>query len=133
MSLVVPFVSELVQLTALKPTFNTLTLRLYRNDYTPDEDSETLDFTEANFSGYLAQAANTWGIPFTDTDRGRINEVIHNFVHNGGGVNNNIYGYYLTYPDGSLAWAERNPFAPVAVGPTVTYVVLPTFTLRDDT
>lgn len=132
MSLVVPLDSQLIQLGVLKPNFNTLTLRLYKNDYTPDEESDSLDFVEANFSGYAAQAANNWGIPFTDVDRGRINEVIHDFAHNGGVVSNSIYGYWLTYPDGSLAWAERNDLGPVNVGPTVTYSVLPTYTLRND-
>lgn len=132
MPLVIPFTSELVQLATLRDLFDTMTLHLYKNDYTPLDTSDVLDFVEADFSGYAAQLANAWGIPFFDVDRGRINEVIHDFIHSGGAVNNSIYGYYFTYTDGSLAWAERNPLGPVTVGPSVTYSVLPTYTLRDD-
>lgn len=132
MTLKIPLASDLVQLTQLKPLWNTLTLHLFKNNFVPDENSDVTDFVQANFSGYASQATTTWGIPFIDVDRGRMNEVIHDFVHNGGGVSNDIYGYYMLYADGSLAFAERNDLAPVPVGPTVTYSVLPTYTLRQD-
>jgi hypothetical protein len=119
-------------LGAIRDDFNNYFCALFKNDITPDEDSELADFVEANFSGYASLPTNSWGVPFFDVDRARMNHPILNFVHNGGGVNNDIYGYYIFTTGMELVLAERNPLAPVTVGPGVTYAVAATYTFRDD-
>lgn len=88
-----------------------LTLRLYQgtatSGYTPLGTSITSDFTEATFTGYapvtLTAASWVYGtytaiyprVAFTNTSAGTSEQY--------------IWGYYVTFNDGSstLAWAEK--------------------------
>jgi len=72
-------------------------LRLYKNDYTPINDSETDDFTQADFGGYAE-------IPILRSEFGTI-ELIAHIAYNTrdpapqwtmtAGVDQIIYGWYL--------------------------------------
>lgn len=105
-------------------------LRLFKNDYTPDQTSIFSSFTEADFSGYAAvDISSAWNAPTTVSHRGQINHADGVFTHNGGGTSNTIYGAYVTFHNGSLSpsdyilWAERFDSSPVigALGDSVTY------------
>lgn len=113
--------------------FNDMTLRLYQNDYTPLDTSDVSDFTEATFSGYAAIATNAWGGAFLNASNiTEIDETLRTFTHNGGGTNNNIYGYYLTDAGGNLTYAERYSGAPVAMDANgKTFSVVPRFTTQN--
>lgn len=69
--------------------------RLFKNNFTPVATSVLGDFTEADFSGYSiidpawAAAAEVSGKAEADAT------TTMEFVHNGGGTANNIYGWFL--------------------------------------
>lgn len=109
------------------------TLRLYRNNYTPLETSVAGDFTEANFSGYVAQALPNF--PAANYVGPQAETVLpaQNFIHSGGGVDNDIYGYYVTDAGGDLLFAERNPLGPFSIVPGTSYVVVPYHSIKNQT
>lgn len=118
-----------------KATLNTLTLRLYKNDYTPDEDSISADFTEANFAGYSAQATDNWG----DAEEGdgayaQIEEEAHLFVTTGATAGNSIYGYWLTDAGDNNVYAERFQAGPYDMSlANLALLVTPRVELRNYT
>ena len=70
-------------------------MRLFKNNFTPTRASVLADFTEADFSGYLAVNVNE-----SDASNGALNrheKITQNitFTHDGGATNNTIYGWYL--------------------------------------
>lgn len=107
---------------------NGLTLRLYKNDYTPVIGSTSANFTECNFSGYSSQATTLWGTAYSALAgaRGESDDTVHLFAHDGGGTANDVYGFYLTDGSGNYIYGERNPDAPVAMNDaTDVYAVVP--------
>jgi len=74
------------------------TLRLFRSNMTISPLNELDDFNEANFSGYEGVAVPwdtpTWGEPTNQVVVETLD--VCAFTHDGGGVNNNIFGWYLT-------------------------------------
>ena len=90
-------------MNALRAFTSGLTLRLFANDYTPDE--ATVDagvFAEVNGGGYAAERLSDaeWTIRETEAEHPLVK-----FVFSGRA--GKCYGYYLTRSDGSLAGAER--------------------------
>lgn len=77
---------------------NTLTLRLWVNNFTPAHDSALGLFNEANFNGYAAQLTTNWGAAAVNF--GGLNtdtlDVVHTFLATNGLIVNDIYGAYLT-------------------------------------
>ncbi len=78
------------------------TLRLFANDYTPEDASVTADFTEASFTGYVE-----WGIPAGSMPAPTIVADVAEsdltpppFFTCTGGAPETVYGWYLT-ADGS--------------------------------
>lgn len=131
MAIKVPNGGELLLLDALLTYLGTLTLRLYKNNYTPVDASVAGDFTEANFDGYAGIALSSWGTPATD---GSGNALVQHdtliFQPTGSGVSNTIYGYYVTEPGGAIVYAELNPAGGQVVGtPADLYPVVPRFSL----
>lgn len=86
------------------------TYHLFRNDYVPVATTVFGDLQEATFSGYVSIDAENW-LPAVTTAAGRaisFADVI-TFEHDGGGVNNDIYGYYVTLlgDPTNLRWVQR--------------------------
>jgi len=86
------------------------TIKLFKNDMVPDVGTVLADFTEADFSGYAAQAVATWGVPYIDQVNGgvSITAPAHQFqAANPTTVPNTVYGYYLEDTGGNLVQAGR--------------------------
>ena len=93
---------------------SSLLVHLFRADHTPAASDVVASYTEANFEGYVAQAATAWsaavtigGVTFAFAEE-------LEFLKGIGGVGNDVYGYFVTDAGGTvLLWAERDPNAPV--------------------
>ncbi len=111
-------------------------LRLYQNDYTPVIGSVAGDFLNATFSGYTPYDFSAGGqnFPAAAADGSNNAQSVHgdiDFVHDGGGTDNDIYGWYMIDQAGAIICAERYagaPFAMDAIGKTFT--VTPTVKLK---
>ena len=136
MALKVPNASELFILDLLVvELFDNAVLHLYQNNITPADGDTLATYTEATFSGYAEITLDAWSAAFTDAgNKARVEEEAREFLHNGGAVNNSIYGYYITNVGSTqLLWAERNPAAPVVINAgNPSYTVLPRFTLNSE-
>jgi hypothetical protein len=105
----------------------TLNLRLFKNDITPDGDTEVSDFAEADFPGYAPQTLADLGTPYLNPiDMGQSDTGPHEWTMSGPSPTNVIYGYYATNLDGYLIFAERNAQGPVPMmssGATYSLIV----------
>lgn len=129
MALIVSAQGLIDHLTLIRASLNTYRMRLYKNNFTPLVTSVLGDFTEANFSGYALQLTNAWGAIATVGDLAKTIHPLLTFAHNGGVVDCDVYGYYITDAGGNYIYAERNPAGPFSVVPGTTYSVLAEFTL----
>lgn len=86
-----------------------LTLRLFKNDYTPVAASVAGDFTEADFGGYAEKplAANDWSAPATNAEGKAESEQPEQSWTNTSAVPQTVYGVYVVDGDGNVRWAER--------------------------
>lgn len=115
MPLVVQNSSQLFLLQNLRevgPTaglWRELVLKLYQNDFTPGLETALAEFTEADFSGYVAIVLSAgWLLPFVDADGiARMMQAQTQFNHDGGATANTIFGYFVEKDTGELLWAER--------------------------
>ncbi len=111
MSLVAANVGELLLLEwALKSTSapENLTLKLFKNDYTPVAGSVAGNFTEANFTDYVAKTLSraSWGAPAIVGGKAETQYAQQSWTC--GTTGNDIYGYYIVgATSGTLIWAER--------------------------
>lgn len=123
------------ELQQLKTFFNSLTLRLYKNDKVPLDTDDAGDYTEADFTGYDPIPLDSWGNAYLNAGNiAEINEIVRTFEQTGTAVTCLVYGYYVTDVDGDLVWAERNPAGSVNMNATgLTYSVLPRQTLKNQT
>lgn len=100
-------------------------LRLFKNDFVPNENSVAGDFTVADFTGYANVAVATWGTPYLD-DLARPTTLggLRTFAQTGTAVNNVVYGVYYLNATNELVWAERfaEPFAFAGTGTTLPIV-----------
>jgi len=89
---------------------------LYTNDFTPQEDSELVDFTEATFGGYPAGgSAVTWDTPYIDGS-GLVHLPGDNVVFLcTGSPFEDIFGYYLLSGTGDYLGGARFDDAPRSV------------------
>lgn len=110
-------------------------LRLYKNDITPTALSVLGDFLECNFSGYGSRSlVNKWGPPFTRPDgRAQIETATQTWQGTGAGVENTVFGYYVTALNGQfLLWAQRGPEPKLIGAGGSSYLVTPRFTFRSE-
>lgn len=80
---------------------------LFKNNLVPDKDTVLADVTAANFSGY-SSATPAFDPATLSTDKGvMVQNPATDFMHNGGGTSNTIYGYYVwDNGAGVLLWIE---------------------------
>jgi len=104
-------------LSKLRETyFQSCILRLYQNDFTPARTSIYPEFNEADFSGYAPILLNDWFASIlTVDDQAEIAIPMKVFFHDGGGVANDIYGYFITVFGMNWVSAERFPSAPLVI------------------
>lgn len=82
---------------------STAKLRLFQNDFHPNQTSVLADFTEADYTGYT-EADPTWGAIYYDTPSGlAIASYPAVFQPTGTTVANTIYGWYIT-DDPATIW-----------------------------
>lgn len=117
MAIVVPDVGEVKLLNDLLAggTLENWTLKLFKNDLTPTDDTVIGDFTEADFTNYAtktltrAVGAGNWGTPAT---AGGTTSSTYNsgtpLSWTCGASGNTIYGYYVVgATSGTLLFCER--------------------------
>jgi len=87
---------------------------LYQNDYTPLLETDLSKLVVANFSGYAGlQVTFGWSPAVMVGFRAESLAAPINWVHDGGPVQNWVYGYYVVNQYGTLVWAERFCPAPI--------------------
>lgn len=108
-------------------------LRLYRVDYTPVLSSTLTDFTEANFTNYLAKTLSRgdWSTPTTNgSNKGQSNVATQSWTCGASG--NTIYGYYVVgATSGKVLWAEKFSSARVMTNLDVLNLT-PVFTFNSE-
>jgi hypothetical protein len=111
MALLVPNAGEVAMLEYIlnQESPQNLTVRLYSNDITPDDDTLTADFVEVVNGGYANQTITpaNWTItPGNPTAAVYDPELV--FAFSGPPDVTTVYGYYVTRVGDSLTmWAER--------------------------
>lgn len=111
-----------------------LTLRLYQNDRTPSRDDAASAYQEASYAGYSAKELDGPRWTVAENEQTRMREAMHPaqlFMAQENEREQFIYGYYYTYPGGSLYSAERftgGPFRVQHSGDKIT--VTPVMTAR---
>ena len=86
------------------------TMHLFKNDYTPDDNSVLSDFTEADFVGYVAQTVpnGTWSTVAVVAHVAKtVNGTTITFDADSTATAQTIYGYYYTNVDDEYAGAQR--------------------------
>jgi len=106
------------------------TLRLYKNDLTPDVDTEFGDLTEADFNGYSEDFPLIDSIAWDAIDECAVatfNE--KTWTKGAGGTSNTIYGWFMVEPnhDGGggkkLVMVRRFP-SPLLMDTTGSLIIL---------
>jgi len=134
-SLKVPDAGELLLLGYLRSQFNGVACRcrLFQNDKVPADADVASNYTEATFTSYAFQNAQSWVAP---TSSGGVAQITHptlTWTVGAVGVGNQIYGYYITDGTGQLLWAERDPNAPINMAATGnTYAVTLALTFHSE-
>lgn len=109
------FATQSVKKSNARSRAATGTINLFQEDHSPDAATDVLaDYTSkvATFSGY---SAVTPGYSNADWDGGIHKSIsaVATFQHNGGGVANTIYGYYIT--TGSTLIAAKKFDTPIVM------------------
>jgi hypothetical protein len=106
-------------------------VKLYKNDITPDQTTVLADFDEADFTGYAASAAITWGAAFTDI-LGLTHLIgdIKTFTLSALTTVNTVYGYYITNGADLIAASRFDVAQSMTFIGAVTHV-LPTFEVKE--
>lgn len=86
------------------------TLHWFKNDFTPDINSEVADFVEADFSGYASKAITSANWEITPGNPCIAEYPVQTVTADANGQDQTVYGIYVTYDDdNTLAWYERFP------------------------
>lgn len=137
MALVVPTVGELELLDKLLKDALAVnedyTLKLYKNNVAPDENSLPATFTECDFSGYAEKTLSRASWSSAVTISGKATSQYPQQAWTCGPTGNTIYGYYILGSNsGVLLWAEKfSASRPVEDGDI--FQLTPTFTLNSET
>jgi hypothetical protein len=100
--------------------YSNWSVRLFTNNHTPADGDTPSSYTEATFSGYASVTCPSFNAAIMNgqSQAEADGSATANFTCNGGGTNNNIYGYYLTETINStntLLWAELIPGGPISM------------------
>jgi hypothetical protein len=108
----------------------TLTYHLFQNNITATTASRIGDFTESTFPGYVDEPTSTWTAPVLAGAAAVTTAAQLVFSCSGGG-GQDVYGYYVTDPGGTLVFSERYAGAPVSMVSGANYAVNPYFSAID--
>lgn len=106
--------AKILQYLVNQETPEDLILKLYKNDVTPSESSNTSTFTEADFTGYASAELDSadWTITTGDPTVALYDAFVE-FESTAGSQNQQIYGYFIVgKTSGDLITAERFPTLP---------------------
>lgn len=138
MALVTPNGGELELLDKmLKDALSTdenYVLKLYKNDYTPDDNSVEASFTEADFTNYAARTLSrvSWNASVTVSNKAETSYGSGPQSWTCGASGNTVYGYYVTgATSGTVLWAERFSTSRVLADGDVLNIT-PKFTLNKE-
>lgn len=109
--LVVSNVGEVLMVDAMLNLGEDLTLKLYKNNYTPLATSVAGDFTVSDFTGYSNKTltAGNWDVISSGGKAVGTYNSTQTFTCSGGS-SQDAYGYYIVgATSGTLYWAERFP------------------------
>jgi len=88
-----------------------LLLKLFSNNYTPVDDSDSTDFTEATFTGYTPHTLTRAGWDDATTNGDGKGESVFGTAQSwdATGAGQTIHGYFVETDDtnGTVVWAER--------------------------
>lgn len=91
------------------------TLRLFQNNFTPVKGSIFSDFTDATFSGYVAQTC-TFGAGTVTSNISTAVAAAITFTRSIGATSNTIYGWYLVDVTTSKVFAANLLATPKVMG-----------------
>jgi hypothetical protein len=109
-------------------------LKLYKNNYTPDDSSAPGSFTEANFTNYLAKTLTraNWNAAVTVSGKAESSYGSGPLSWTCGATGNTVYGYYVIgATSGTVLWAELFATARVLADQDVLNLT-PKFTLNSE-
>ena len=130
MTLVVGNVQETSLLNYLL-TQNNQYIRLYVNDYTPDNTSVTASFTEMSTHSYAQKELVTADWTITNTASGSTAQNLTQTWTFTEAAQVIVYGYYLVDTiTGDLVYAERFPSSQVIVNEDDQIVITPKITIE---
>jgi len=107
---------------------------LFQNDYQPLQEDTLGDYVPADFSGYGGlQFTYSWDAAVIAGPRAITASGAITWIHDGGPIQNYIFGYYVVDALGALVWAERFCPAPRPMnGVGMRIRIRPQFTLRNE-
>ncbi len=90
----------------------------FKNDRMPLRADTPAYYSEADFSGYTgAISLADWVAPYLSNARAFSSPSPALWTHNGGPIDNYIFGICCVDTANNLLWAERDPRAPVLMNP----------------
>lgn len=117
--------TALGELAAVGEVLAGVKIHLYQNNLVPIATTPLASFTEATFTGYVAQAAGTWGMPYIGADSlPHVTAPGLQWQPTDAVTPNIIYGWYATNTAGTvLLFAAAFP-APIPMMDTTHAVVM---------
>ena len=110
------------------------TLKLFGNDYTPDDTSVEASFTESAFTNYAARTLTraNWNAAVTVSNKAETSYGSSPQSWTCGATGGTVYGYYVTgATSGVVLWAERFATSRVLANGDVLNLT-PKFTLNTE-
>lgn len=109
-------------------------LKLFQNDYTPDQATVVGSLTEANFTNYAAVTLTRagWNDAVTVSNKAESSYGSVPQSWTCGSSGNTIYGYYVCNPSDTVLWAERFATSRVLADGDILNLQ-PKFTLNSET
>ena len=136
MSIIVPNEGELELLDKmLKDALDTdenYVLKLFQNDYTPEGNTTSADFSEADFTNYVSKTLTraNFGAASLNVSNEAETQYASELSWTCGSTGNTVYGYYvLGVTSLKVLWTERFAAARVMTDTDVLKIT-PTFTFR---